>query len=82
MLKAKAKVIKRPSLKEHARLKFVGAKMANALLQALQSPDSMRNAFTRERVEKMVAQWDSICDLQLNNPITLANMERAAFPNG
>ena len=78
----KTKVIKRPTLKEAARLKFVGAKMANALLQAVQSPDSMRNAFTRARVEKMVEQWDSICDLQLNNPITLANMEKAAFPDG
>jgi hypothetical protein len=76
------KVIKRPSLKEAARLKFVGAKMANALLQALQSPTCMTNTFTRARVEKMVEQWDSICDLQLNNPITLANMEKAAFPNG
>ena len=78
----KTKVIKRPTLKEAARLKFVGAKMANALLLALQSPDSMRNTFTRARVEKMVEQWDSICDLQLNNPITLANMEKAAFPDG
>ena len=57
------------------RADFVGTKMANFLFsmahcKALPEHD-------RAEAKKLYEQWDSVCPVRLNNPIVLAELEKA-----
>jgi hypothetical protein len=57
------------------RADFVGTKMANFLHSMAQNKALPEH----ERVEamKLCEQWDSVCPVRLNNPITIAVLEKS-----
>lgn len=57
------------------RADFVGAKMANFLFALSQNPALDEDS--RAEAKKLCEQWDSVCPVRLNNPIIVAELDKA-----
>ena len=57
------------------RADFVGTKMANFLFSMAQNKALPMHE--RAEAEKLQKQWDAVCPVRLNNPIVMAELEKA-----
>jgi hypothetical protein len=57
------------------RADFVGTKMANFLHSMAQNKALPEHE--RAEARKLQEQWDAVCPVRLNNPITLVELEKA-----
>ena len=57
------------------RADFVGTKMANFLFSM--AHNKALPEYDRAEARKLQEQWDAVCPVRLNNPIVLAELEKA-----
>ncbi len=65
-------------IKKPTKAEFVGAMMSNLLWEIAQSKYAPPEI--KEQATLFQQRWDSVSTFRLNNPITLANLEKEFFP--